>query len=326
MKDALKTLDRFWFGYGSPVALGVFRALMASLIGINFLMMLPYWGDWFGERGYVPGWAGSRWLSPGTDLYGLFLPRWNPLIPIVDDRLALAIYIAIIMLAFLTAVGWRTRPSSILLAMGVVALHHRDPLILHGGDSVLRLGAIYLAVAPSGAAFSLDAIRRQRLGEGPPQPVSLWPQRLIQFNMALLYFTATWGKYFGTYWKNGLATWFPARLNEFKRFPVPGMFNDLPFVYVTTYGTLAVEFALAVLVWFRPLRKWVLLSGILLHGYIEYSMNIPLFSFLMMSLYVVWYDGDEVEGWWERTKSRIPALGRLFTPRGTVRAVESEPA
>ncbi len=322
MREALRTLDRFWFGYGSPVTLGVFRAVMASLIGMNFLMMLPYWGSWFGERGYVPAWAGSRWISPGTDLYGLNLPRWNPLNSITDDRVALAVYLLVIALAFATAIGWKTRLMSIGLAAGVVALHHRNALVLHGGDSVLRLGAIYLALAPSGAAFSVDAIRRSRRGEGPPAPVSLWPQRLIQFNMALLYFTATWGKYFGVYWKSGLATWFPARLNEFKRFPVPGMFNELPFVYVTTWGTLAAEFALAVLVWFRPLRKWVLLSGLLLHGYIEYSMNIPLFSFLMMSLYIVWYDGEEVEGWWERLKARVPLLHRLMTPRGTVRAAD----
>ncbi|RYG83897.1 hypothetical protein EON77_06755, partial [bacterium] len=214
----------------------------------------------------------------------------------------------------LTAIGLYTRPASIVLALGIIAIHHRDAIILHGGDSVVRLGAIYIALAPSGATFSLDALRRG----GPAPLMSQWPRRLVQFNMALIYFTSTWGKYFGNYWKNGLATYFPARLNEFKRFPVPGFFNDVPVVYVTTYGTLAIEFALAVLVWFRPLRKWVLAGGLMLHGYIEWSMNIPLFSFLMMSMYVVWFDGDELEHWWERTRRRVDIALLKWRPARTV--------
>ena len=305
MRATLKDLDRFWFGYGSPLPLGVFRALMGALATLNLLMLLPDWGHWFSERGYVPAWTGALYLRPDVDAgFGVTIHRFNPLVDVVDDRVALAAYFVILASAVLTTIGLYTRPASIVLALGMIALHHRNALILHGGDLVVRLGVMYLAVAPSGAAFSLDARRRGT----PSEPVSQWPRRLIQFNMALIYFTATWGKYFGSLWKNGTATYFPARLNEFKRFPVPGFLNDFPFVYVTTYGTLAVEFALAILVWFRPLRKWVLLSGMMLHGFIEWSMNIPLFSFLMMSMYVVWFDGEEIEHWWERTRRRLDLI------------------
>lgn len=305
MKQTLKDLDRFWFGYGSPLPLGIFRALMGGLILLNLLMLLPDWRTWFSEDGFVPAWVGALYLRPTIDAgRGFRIPRFDPLVEVVDPRLALAAYLVVVLAAALTTVGLWTRWASAVLALGIVALHHRNALILHGGDSVIRLGAIYLAVAPSGAAFSLDARRRGT----PPEPVSQWPRRLIQFNMALIYFTSTWGKYFGTYWKNGLATYFPARLNEFKRFPVPGFFNDLPFVYVTTWGTLFVEFALGLLVWFKPLRKWCLLGGLMLHGYIEWAMNIPLFSFLMMSMYVVWYDGEEIEHWWERTRRRLDII------------------
>jgi hypothetical protein len=68
-------------------------------------------------------------------------------------------------------------------------------------------------------------------------------------------------------------------------------------VYVTTFMTLAVELALGTLVFYKPLRKWVLLGGVLLHAFIEYSMNIPLFSWLMVTLYISFYDGEEIEAW-----------------------------
>lgn len=302
MKGTLKELDRFWFGYGSALPLGVFRAIMGTLIFINFLMLLPDWRVWYTEEGYVPTWVGALFLKPTLPFIGGFeVPVFDPLVDVTNPALILAFLVVLLVAAVLTAIGLFTRPASIVLALAVIAIHHRNPLILHGGDSVVRLGAIYLALAPSGAAFSLDALRR-----GTPAPmVSQWPRRLIQFNMALIYFCTTWGKYFGPYWRSGIATWFPARLNEFKRFPVPSFFNELPFVYVTTYGTLAIEFSLAILVWFRPLRKWVLMGGMMLHAFIEYSMNIPLFSFLMMSMYILWFDGEEIEHWWERTRRRI---------------------
>jgi hypothetical protein len=88
-------------------------------------------------------------------------------------------------------------------------------------------------------------------------------------------------------------------------------------VYVTTYGTLLTEFALATLVFIRPCRKWVLLAGVLMHGYIEYSMNIPLFSYLMISGYITFYDGEEVSAWakkWSQRLSRWQTAVRVPAP------------
>ena len=42
-----------------------------------------------------------------------------------------------------------------------------------------------------------------------------------------------------------------------------------------------------------------------MHGWIEYSMNIPLFSFLMCSMYVCFYDGEEVTAWAKRVGNRL---------------------
>lgn len=315
----LRELDRFWFGYGSVIPMAVFRLVAGTLIFIDLLMRLPTWAVWYSDRGLVPAWTGALYLPPRVPSgFGFQIPRFDPLLGVTDARIGFAVYLVIIGAAVLTTIGLYTRPASIVLALGIIALHHRNAIILHGGDSVVRLGAMYLALAPSGAALSIDALRR-----GTPAPLmSQWPRRLVQFNMALIYFTTTWGKYFGDYWKHGLATYFPARLNEFKRFPVPGFFNDLPFVYVTTYGTLVIEFSLAILVWFRPLRKWVLAAGMMLHGFIEWTMNIPLFSFLMMSMYVVWFDGDELEHWWERTRRRIDIAFLKLRPAQAVDATQ----
>ncbi len=74
---------------------------------------------------------------------------------------------------------------------------------------------------------------------------------------------------------------------------------------------------MATLVWFAPLRKYVLLAGIGLHLFIEYSMNIPLFAFLMISMYVTYYEGEEVSAWWVQMKSRFGRKANTTTLSST---------
>jgi hypothetical protein len=319
----LKSLDQFWFGHGSPTALAVFRIFMGTLVFLNLLMIAVDWDAWFSERGFVPAWLGQLWMSPGVLVWRdpeVVLTRINVLNGVVDPRLAMGIYAVITLSAFTTAIGLWTRVSTIVLAIGVVSLHHRNGIILHGGDTLMRVMVLYLAVAPVGRACSVDRLVRLWKGKEGPEPVrvSLWAQRLIMYNMALIYFTTVWLKWGGTLWRDGTATYYPARLAEFYRFPVPRFLNDVPMVYVTTYGTLLVEFALATLVFYRPFRKWVLLSGLMLHGYIEYSMNIPLFSWLMVSMYICFYDGEEVSAWFQRQGQRLKRFAMIVRlPKGT---------
>lgn len=308
-KSFLKSVDDYWFGHGSPVTLGLYRILLGALAFVNFVMIGAYWEAWFSERGYVPAWLAQVYFYPWvkTGIGDLELPRINLLNGITDPRITIPFYVLVTLSALTTALGLWTRVSTIVLALGVVSIQHRNGIILHGGDTVLRVMVLYLALSPCGKACSLDRLIGIWKGRIAPTPVSvsLWTQRLITFNVALVYFTTVWLKYFGSHWKSGIATWFPARLPEFYRFPVPGFVNEFPFVYVTTYGTLLVEFSLATLVFFRPLRKYVLFAGVGMHLYIEYSMNIPLFSFLMISAYLCFYEGDEIVGWSKRVGARL---------------------
>jgi hypothetical protein len=168
-------------------------------------------------------------------------------------------------------------------------------------------------VSPSGAACSLDRIIALWKGRAASELplISLWGQRLIQFQIALLYFTTIWWKWFGTYWKDGTATWYPARLHEFDRFWVPSFMEQQPFIGITTYGTVVVELAMGTLVFYKPLRKYVLISAVCMHGYIEYRFNIPLFAFTVTSAYIAFYEGEEVSAWIKRLGEKLHRLRLL---------------
>ena len=316
----LRSLDRWWFGYGSPTSLGLFRILLGTLVFLNLLMLTGDWGVWYGENGFVPAWLAQVSLGKTVPTgLGFEINRIGLLSGVTDPRIAVAFFALTIVFAFTTALGLYTRASTFLLAIGLVSLHHRNTMILHGGDTVMRIMVLYLAVSPCGRACSLDRLFRLRRGEEEGAvEAPLYGQRLVQFNVSLIYFTTVWSKWFGPKWLNGTATWYTARLREFYRFPVPHFLTDLPFVRVSSYGTIFAEFSLATFVYFRPLRKYILLLGVFLHGFIEYSMNIPLFSFLMISAYVCHFDGEEVSGYCRRLGERLwPLMGlEVYLPPG----------
>lgn len=305
VKSVFAAIDRYWFGYGSPVSLGLFRILIGSITFLNFALISIDLQEWFTENGWVPlrvlsmtqGPIGRHFQFFGADLSLPFeVPRIAFLNSVSDSRIIVAFYALTMVAAMLTALGLWTRVSSIVLALCVVSLHHRNPAILHGGDTVLRICVLYVAIAPSGAACSLDrlvAVFRGTAGATPRQ-VSLWPQRLIAFNVGVIYLFTAWAKWDGSHWRDGTATWYTSRLGEFARFPVPHFLVEMPMVRITTYATLATEFAMGTLVFYRPFRKWVLLAALGMHGFIEYSMNIPMFAFTICSMYVVFFDGEEI--------------------------------
>ena len=53
-----------------------------------------------------------------------------------------------------------------------------------------------------------------------------------------------------------------------------------------TFGTLALEASLAVLVWNRTIRPWVLTLGICMHLGIDFSILVGFFSFTMIVAYI----------------------------------------
>ena len=319
-KPFLKQLDSFWFNHGSLTTLGVYRILFGVLSTANLLMLASMWKDWVGERGFIPNFASQVYFPPFLNLgFGIdgTIPRMNIFAGVTNPTVEFLMLLGLILVSVFTMFGMWTRMSAILLAVGTVSLQHRTGLILHGGDTVIRVSALYMAVSPCGRACSIDRLWQVWRGRETAEPVtgSLWMQRLLCYQVAIVYFTTVWLKYWGSHWRNGTATFFTARLPEFYRFPVPKFMMEPPVIYLTTYGTLAVEFALATLVFFKPLRKPVLILGILMHGYIEYSMNIPLFAFAMCSMYVCFYEGEEVSGFFRRLGQRLPGYHlKVFIP------------
>jgi hypothetical protein len=146
------------------------------------------------------------------------------------------------------------------------------------------------------------------------EPRAPWAQRMIQIQTALTYFTTAYWKTLGSDWIDGTALHYVFRLDDFRRFPLPSFVRTLAFEKLATWGTLALEFALGTLVWIRELRYPILLAGLALHLSLEYSMNVPLFQWVILSTYVTFIYPEDLARAWAWIRERVaPHLGEPVT-------------
>jgi hypothetical protein len=298
--------SRWWFEPASTVPIGLFRICYGAIVLLCVALLVPDIQVFFGRGGPFTQEDAARFWGNVPD-YSVLL--WYP------APGAVAAFFAVFTLAALClTIGLWTRISAIVVFVGLVSIGHRNPLILHGGDTLLRIMAFYLILAPAGAVLSVDRLIGLMRGTAPAQPplAPPWAQRLLQLQVAFVYAMTVLLKLKGGAWVDGTALYYTSRLEEFHRFPMPFVADSMLLVNLLTYWTLATELSLAFLIWVPGLRKFVLVNGVLLHLGIEYSMNVPLFAFTMIVSYITFVD---VESAWQWVLAQQP-LRRL--PRATL--------
>jgi uncharacterized membrane protein YphA (DoxX/SURF4 family) len=298
-KENWVRFEEWMFGWGSVHTMALYRILFGGLMLTNFLMLSVSYEDWFTDKGFFPA---EFQHGAGSEDW----PRINLLLWFPGETSTLIVFWGTVAAALFTMLGLGTRVATAALFIGMVTLHCRNWGILHSGDSLARVCAFSLMLAPAGRAYSLDRWLQVKRGDNsPPKLMSMWPQRVLAIQLAVVYFMTFWQKMQGSYWLDGTATYISGSLREFEKFPVPEFVMQQPMVAINTYYTLAIELALGVLIFFKPLRKWLLIGGLLLHAGIEYSMNIPLFAFIITAVYVVYYEGEETKAWVDRMIMRF---------------------
>ncbi|HEX3436108.1 MAG TPA: HTTM domain-containing protein [Pseudacidobacterium sp.] len=302
LKDFRKALEDFFFTPQSPTPIGLFRIFYGLCVLATVLLLRSDWLAWFGVHGWV-SLSTMTTIEPGIRL-NLFtiLPQ--------DDRWISALFWFFLVFAVLLTVGLWTRLSSIAVFLCLASIQQRNLFIIHGGDAFLRVTGFFLMFAPAGAAFSLDRLIRIRRGKEGAEiaPKAPWAQRMIQFQLALLYFISFWWKMKGHAWLDGTALYYVAHLHEMQRFPIPRWIQNPVISKLGGWYTLALEFSLGTLIWFKRFRYPLLLLGVLFHLGIEYAINAPMFEWDILAAYVLFIEPADLERW---LKSMRPAFLRL---------------
>ena len=127
-----------------------------------------------------------------------------------------------------------------------------------------------------------------------PQPQSIAPLRLLQYQVCLIYLTSGVSKFSGPLWRDGTAVYYAFSHNVVQRFPVDVPPALEPVATLATYGTLVFELSFPVLVAWRRTRVATLIVGVLLHAGAWILLEIGPFSPMMIATYIAFVPPERV--------------------------------
>jgi vitamin K-dependent gamma-carboxylase-like protein len=268
--------DRFWFQPVEASTFAVFRIAFALVVVGWTVSLAPTLYAFYSTDGILP----SQPEYEGTAAWGL--------LGVFESDIAVTVMYFLLLLGGIALLfGFQTRIAAVVVFICLVSFGRRNPWVLNSGDQLLQALAFYVVLMPAGAALSVDRLlkRGEPFWDFPTR--AIWPLRLVQIQVSIIYLAAVWAKVRGTTWNDGTAVSYAMRIEDVGRLPVPGFITDsIVISNVFTYGTLATELALGILVWNRVLRPWVLLLGVGLHLGIDYSVRVGFFSYAILITYI----------------------------------------
>lgn len=252
---------------------------MVGLVGLVwFTTLVPDLTALFGENGLYP--------DPAYDGANLGLFQWFT----GDIWLYVAAFGGIassISMLF----GRAVRLAGPMLAILVFAFMADNWILWNSGDQLFRTVSVlfgcYCLLTPSAV---LNVGWKPESVTGP-----IWLFRLLQIQLTIIYLVTFFEKVGGESWRNGTATITVFRMETLDRFPVPELFlTNIGLANIMTWSVLVVEGLLPVLLWNSRTRRWMIMIGVSFHLVIDWTLNIGIFSWIMIAVYCTFLQPEDV--------------------------------
>lgn len=300
---------RFWFQPVSANGFGLMRILYGISTLIVFTLQWPVIQSYYGNTGIISSDAAAQFLRSTN--------RFSLLDYVSSVEIVSALYVLLLIALVFVTIGLFTRTALITSTIIVFSFHEYATVILDGGDTMIRIIAFMLLISGCDRAFSVRNLRYrywQWMHTHLDQPASertipAWPYRLLLWQMTVLYISSTFLKLKGDMWLDGTAAGSVLFHSNFSRVPFEIAATLFPFSAPLTYFTLIVQ-GLWILIpivgilsfffpMFRPdrlpVKRALLLSGFFMHMGIALTMDVGMFSFLMLAAYAGLLTDDDIE-------------------------------
>lgn len=292
---ATRAWDRFFFEEVSSANAAALRIAYGLVLTAWAVSIAPDVLTFFSDEGVLP-------THPERSF------RWSLLDLFPSDAAIVALTVLLITAGILLILGVLPRIATAVALVVLISFLYRNFWITNSGDLLLRNLAFLLLFVPTGLALTLP----RWLREGPDSlefpKHEIWPLRLIQIQISLGYFFSAWEKLPGETWIDGTAVSYALRIDDLVRFQAPALVTDQAIlVNLITYGTLLLELALAILIWNRRLRPWLLLAGVGMHLGIDLFLEVGFFSYLLLVAYLAFVPPDRLEVFFRGLIDRVGA-------------------
>ena len=277
---AVKQWNQFWFNAGDVRILGILRILIGAFALYSHVIWTVDFDAFFLRDGAIDPNYGSL-LNENSPFF------WSHFQWIESSGVLWALHVVAAIVFVMMIVGFATPVTSVLSFLLVVSYTNRAFGALFGMDQVLAFMSFYLAIGPSGKAFSVDAWLRRR--RGVTREVQLQPSvranisvRLIQFHMCIVYLFAGLSKLQGESWWRGDAIWGAMASYEYQTIDMTWMANYMWMINAMTLASLVFEISYPFVIWHRWARPFYLLTAVILHLGIGLGMGMMTFGLIMI--------------------------------------------
>jgi hypothetical protein len=272
--------QRFWFTPASAQTLCLVRVAFGASVLVWGLFLLRDLPAFYFDARILPD-ASYRPTRLGL------LRFWH------SDLAVVLVYLATMVGALATMLGWRLRIAVPLVWLGIMSLNLDAPAVDNAGDQLLRIWAMYLAL--------YAVLTPSRLWSALPwsgaaaAPAPTWVLRIFQVQLTVIYVATIIEKLPGDSWREGTAVYYAFGLEDFARFPVPDVLAEsLVVSNLLTWVTIGLELSLPFLLWTRRTRRFAIVAGVGLHVAFDYALRVGFFLPAMVLGYLAFLRPDEV--------------------------------
>jgi len=193
------------------------------------------------------------------------------------------LYLLLIILFFF---GIGKNFTAILLFIFYEFLQNLCPIILNGGDNLLKFILLYMIFINS---YDYLAIKTKKTKNNELLLFNNFISNIggyaICIHLCFVYFFSAIHKVHSELWFNGIATYYTLSLERFRGTPINlELAKNYLFVNLSTYGTILIELFYPCLIWFKRTKYIMIFLAIVLHSSIYIFMMI--YDFQMVFIFV----------------------------------------
>jgi hypothetical protein len=272
----------------AALRIGLALVLIADILVQYFPHLVDYFGvGSLGSPEVFAGRAKGHW-------------NWSLLRGLEDSRFFLPVFMIWLLAAFGLLIGRLSRLTAGVNWVISVSVLNLNYYLHNSGDRIRNIILFYLMITPCGAVWSLDHWRlRKSQPQIGPVYISPWALRLLFVQMAIIYFFNGFYKAVGPEWRAGEGLHYVLGNVQWARWSIADLPVPFALTRCLTWFVVAWELGFPLFVCMRPIRNMTLWTGVILHIVLAASLQLGMFSFYMLCLYLPLVP-------WERWTKNIP--------------------
>ena len=266
----------FWFKPINYFSFKLFRIAFAFVFILYLCKHLFSIEEWFTETGFHINSNTKNWYH--TDPF-----------PLLSSNLAYALFFSLILSSVFLIFNKYSKVNSFILLIGNIYIQNVDPFNSFTLNKIFIITFLVIFLSPYPSNFFLKNKRVSIM--------SIWPIRILQINLVLIYFTSGLCKVLNGDWLiYSDIIW--AQNQGINRTAISAfMLRNLPISYwrIMTFVVLGFELFSPILLFSKKIKPYYLIFGILFHISIALMMyQLFFFSIQMISFYIVFLNNDSI--------------------------------